>query len=167
MTKAVFKVRTNKRTVNDRINGFANEEENIIDLGLPIITLNNDDFKKENETSLNDKKDLLKEAIRMEQFNIGLFQQGVPYFVWFEQIITNKSVKKAWCVHAGWGHITQINDSLYPNLVTLMLSFDRILKANPQNHDAKRAIEALREVLNLFPKDRIAPELKRDRPDLF
>jgi len=69
-------------------NGDSSGEVYTVDLGYPIITLNNDDF--DDAELLNHKKSLLRQAISIQSVSLMFFRQELGYLNWIVNNITNK-----------------------------------------------------------------------------
>jgi hypothetical protein len=130
----------------------------LVDLGNPIITIENDDFS--NVELLKKKKGILKTVVWYEQLSLVYKKLGIPYFFWTHQIETNVTVTPAWMHQArADGKIDALFAAIAPSLISLAIN----LKANGRIDDALN----MKEILSKIPEGHVPLEVKETFPDLF
>lgn len=132
----------------------------IVDLGSPIINLNNNDLY--NHTILKEKKEILRQSITMDLHNIMYKNFRLPYFVWPLKIDTNTAIKEI-----GWAYMSfhddNVSKSLYSSISPALISLamhHKLLKDID-------SLELLKPLLKKIPSDFIHKELRETHKDLF
>lgn len=131
----------------------------IIDLGNPLVTITNDDIY--NHDILLHKKNILRNAVAMEQNNILYRKLTLPHFHWVLKIETDKGFGAAWYYGSSNNPFVLTNHyrTLGPGLISLAIN----LRANGQEELLKQLIPILKEL----PKDVIPQGIIDKNPDLF
>ena len=131
----------------------------IIDLGNPLVTITNDDIY--NHDILLHKKNILRNAVAMEQNNILYRKLTLPHFHWVLKIDTDKGFGAAW-YYGSSNHpsvLTNHYRTLGPGLISLAIN----LRANGQ----EELLTQLKPILKELPKDVIPQGIIDKNPDLF
>jgi len=131
----------------------------IIDLGNPIITIDNEDIY--DETTLKNKKNLLRSIIQIEQLNLLYYKLKVPHFVWAKFIKTNVSFDPYW-FHADFPN-KGLLDNLYNEIAPILIS----LANNSSIHLSKKLDTQYREIFNNVDKSKIPQEIKDRFPAIY
>lgn len=142
-------------TVQDKGDGH----KYIIDLGNPLVTITNDDIY--NHDLLLHKKNILRNAVAMEQNNILYRKLALPHFHWVLNIKTDKSFGAAW--YYGSSNSTTVLSNHYRTLGPGLISLAINLRANGKEALVRQLIPILREL----PNDVIPQGIIDKNPDFF
>jgi len=166
--KLIFKPRTNISNNNDigkpnekTIAGWNNNGcsgiECTVDLGLPIVTLENSDF--DNDKILKEKKNLLRHPIEIQAANLRHFKQELPYLNWIVNNKTNNSIKQ------GWAYFTTSN----PTENTINSSAESLISIgiHAKHHGKQKIIDAIKEMTGFIDQKKIPPEIKKNFREIF
>ncbi len=152
------------RPIREAINDWTSKDKGdghkyTIDLGNPLVTITNDDIY--NHEVLGVKKNILRNAVAMEQNNILYRKLTLPHFHWVQKIDTDKGFGAAWFYGASDNPAVLTNHyrTLGPGLISLAIN----LRANKQEELVKQLIPILREL----PKDVIPQGIIDRNPDFF
>ena len=151
--------RPEPQPINGWPNGKGDGNKYLVDLGVPIITIDNEDIH--DSERLNHKKSLLRNVILKEQENYLYRKLSVPYFCWTREIETNQSFRYA------WAHLIPLNFRIanlyHSSLAQCIISIAINLKAMGNVHAALELKPLLKKIKN----DIIPAEIKASFPDLF
>ena len=140
-------------------NGKGDGNKYIVDIGSPIITINNEDLH--NTVQLKNKKDMLKNIVSLEQENYLFRKLKVPFFRWTYNIKTNSEIQPA------WAHLIAQNfelaDLYSSSLAQSIISIAINLKSRGKHQEAL----ALKPILKKIKSTVIPPEIKNTFSDLF
>lgn len=132
----------------------------IVDLGAPIITINNADLHDINK--LKDKKDMLKNIISLEQENYLFRKLKVPYFRWTYNIKTNGDIQPAWAhlvPKKGYVLADIYSSSLAQSIISIAINLYSVGKIN-------EALE-LKPILKKVKQELVPQNLRDNFPELF
>jgi hypothetical protein len=130
-------------------------------LGPPILSISIDDV--ENETRMEEYREILASPLRMEQDNIAYRHLQVHFYRCLHRFSTNKPVEGEifYCVGnpvPGTNTAEQL-ESIKPIIATLALNY----KIQNQKENLMR----LKPIVQLLPQDELMNMVKRDVPELF
>ncbi|MBK9487826.1 MAG: hypothetical protein IPO07_02805 [Haliscomenobacter sp.] len=131
----------------------------IVDLGNPILTLNNEDLY--NEEVLIKKKKLLREFLVVEQQNLTNRKLNIYHFQWARQTQPNEHILYAWIFLAAKHQ--QILDNLFFNLGPSLISLAIHLKENDRLSEAL----LLKPFLAQIPEHQRHPALVQANPEFL
>jgi len=140
-------------------NSLSNGKIYKVDLGHPLITLQNSDF--EDDTKIRLKKDLLRNAISMQSSNLIFFRLKLPYLNWIVNNTTDTSLLGGWSFFVmgnsnGTEFVTNINAE-----ALISIGLHAIIDNKPE------IIQSIKSLLKLVDKIRIPPQIVTDYPSLF
>ncbi len=130
-----------------------------LDLGNPILTLDNEDLH--DEVILNKKKKILRKFLMVEQTNLMNRRLNILHFQWTREIIPNEHILYAWIFLTG--NNQKIIDDLLLNLGPSLVSLAMNLRRNGKTSEAL----SLKPILKQIPEHLRPPTLVEANPDLF
>lgn len=130
-----------------------------VDLGQPLITLQNSDF--DDDAKLRLKKDLLRNAISMQSSNLNFFRLKLPYLNWIVNNITDTSLLGGWSFFI----MGNSNGTEFVTNVTAEALISIGLHAITDNKP--EIILSIKSLLKYVDNAKIPPQIKTDYPKLF
>lgn len=148
-----------KQIIDNWEKGKGNGYRHIIDLGAPLITIDNEDLQ--DIERLKNKKDMLRNIVSIEQENYLFRKLKVPFFFWTKEIKTNEEIK------CEWAHLTpltlQLSDLFSPSLAQCIIS----IAINCSVRGNEKIVKELKPLLKRINKKNIPSEIKRNFPHFF
>ncbi|HMX00841.1 MAG TPA: hypothetical protein PKL56_15845 [Cyclobacteriaceae bacterium] len=133
--------------------------KHIIDLGQPLITINNDDlYDKE---VLKRKKEILRSAVEVKRQNITYYEFGLPYINWLLRVECNKPFVQA------WSHFKASDKKILEHYYNALAQSFISLGMNLKNFGEKDLLNNLIPFLKKIPMTQVPNEIKRDYPEFF
>lgn len=141
-------------------NDLSNGKIYKVDMGHPIITLQNSDF--DDDTNVKKKKDLLRQAISIQSSNLNFFRLRLPYLNWIVNNKTNDSLIE------GWSYFIFGNTVSQTEFVTNMTAEALIsIGIHAFTENKQEIIESIRVLLKYVNIEKIPSEIKIAYPKLF
>lgn len=166
----VFKPRSTKsdteigRPTKEALNNWTSTDKGdghkyTVDLGNPLVTITNDDIY--NHEILFIKKNILRNAVTIEQNNILYGKLNLPHFHWILKVETDIGFAPAW--YYGSSDNPEILSNHYRTLGPGIISLALNLKSNKEDE----LLNHIKPILQKLPREIIPQEIIDKNQDLF
>lgn len=140
--------RPEKEIINTWSRKDSDGYKHIIKLGLPLITIDNSDLQ--NKDVLKIKKDILRQAVEINQYNVIHIHKNIGWINYISKIDTNEKFTLA------WDSLIATNDKIIDNLINTLdfpiLNLAMNLYANGE-YEKLKSIRWIIDNLKILPED--------------
>lgn len=130
-----------------------------VDIGHPIITLNNEDF--DDDMLIKNKKNLLRQAILIQSQSLLFYKMKLGYLNWIVNNTPNETILP------GWAFITSENPEDTKNTINKNAVAIISIGLHAKSHKKSEIVNAIKVISGYFHDDTVPFQIKSKNPDLF